>query len=303
MRSPNRKHEQQYFYKYTCAATAKTVFRNKSLRWSSPLLFNDPFDVTQELRLNFSEAELVALLNETVVSANERGDTDSITHPVLSVMIGLFRKMDDVDRRASAAELRRDLEGDLTHGQMRSFDELREMWREMVPRFRMLCLSESNNVTSMWNHYADEYRGIVLQFEANDELDSPLLLARQMKYQDGPPAIADPQVWMESLVGISDTKLEDLLLELQYFKTTDWRTEREWRVTSLADPNQPNDFEDTGFHPKTLISATFGPACTQIDRDELLALLVGDLDHVQVLEAVQDLGLGRFAIQPVEPYR
>jgi hypothetical protein len=25
----------------------------RRLRWSSPLLFNDPFDVTQELRLNF----------------------------------------------------------------------------------------------------------------------------------------------------------------------------------------------------------------------------------------------------------
>lgn len=67
--------------------------------------------------------------------------------------------------------------------------ELKEKWREIVPRFRILCLSELNDVTSMWNHYADEYRGVVLEFEAVDQLDSVFLVARLVTYQDVPPAI------------------------------------------------------------------------------------------------------------------
>lgn len=64
-RSPNRKHDRQYFYKYVSAEVAKIILARKELRWTSPLLFNDPFDVSQELRLNFDEATLNVALNNT----------------------------------------------------------------------------------------------------------------------------------------------------------------------------------------------------------------------------------------------
>jgi len=41
----------------------------------------------------------------------------------------------------------------------------------------------------MWDRYADEYR----EFAALDEIDSPLLLARQIVYQGEPPAISSAQ--------------------------------------------------------------------------------------------------------------
>ncbi len=59
-RSPSREN----FYKCMTARVAKVVLTTRRLRWSSPLLFNDPFDVTQELRLNFDEQGLDAALNE-----------------------------------------------------------------------------------------------------------------------------------------------------------------------------------------------------------------------------------------------
>jgi hypothetical protein len=66
-RSPNRRHDRQVFYKYMTARTARIVLSTRKLRWSSPLMFNDPFDVTQELRLNFDEAKLNAVLNDSWV--------------------------------------------------------------------------------------------------------------------------------------------------------------------------------------------------------------------------------------------
>ena len=45
-RSPNRRHDRQYFYKYVSAKTAQAILTTRTLRWSSPILFNDPFDVT-----------------------------------------------------------------------------------------------------------------------------------------------------------------------------------------------------------------------------------------------------------------
>ena len=71
-RSPNRKHDQRFFYKYTTAKTTEIILATRKLRWSSPLQFNDPFDVTQELRLNFEEAKLAKVLGEELATLIER---------------------------------------------------------------------------------------------------------------------------------------------------------------------------------------------------------------------------------------
>ena len=57
-RSQHRRHDLPHLYKYSTAATAKEILRNGSLRWSSPLLFNDPFDVPRELELPFTADDL-----------------------------------------------------------------------------------------------------------------------------------------------------------------------------------------------------------------------------------------------------
>ena len=72
-RSPNRKHDQRFFYKYTTAKTTETILATRKLRWSSPLQFNDPFDVTQELRLNFEEAKLAKVLGEELAHSHRKG--------------------------------------------------------------------------------------------------------------------------------------------------------------------------------------------------------------------------------------
>ena len=44
-----RIHDREYFYKYMSASTAEVVLGNRTLRWSAPTEFNDPFDVPREL--------------------------------------------------------------------------------------------------------------------------------------------------------------------------------------------------------------------------------------------------------------
>ena len=58
MSSPNRRHDRSSFCKYTTAETAKAILGGRVLRWSSPLLFNDPFDIPREATLAFSVEEL-----------------------------------------------------------------------------------------------------------------------------------------------------------------------------------------------------------------------------------------------------
>src|SRR5262245_43309165 len=58
MRSPRRVHDRETFFKYMSASTAKLVLSNRTLRWSSPLLFNDPFDVPRELSFGLTAKDV-----------------------------------------------------------------------------------------------------------------------------------------------------------------------------------------------------------------------------------------------------
>jgi Protein of unknown function (DUF2971) len=289
-RSPNRRHERQLFYKYMTPKVAKIVLASRQLRWSSPLLFNDPFDVTQELRLNFDEAKLIAALTDRVASLLERGDSpDSIKHPVVAAMLRVASCATRDKRRAMAKELRKSVD---TSAQIASLAILKDKWKEMVPTFRVLCLSELNDVTPMWQHYADGYKGVVLEFSVIDELESALLMARPIIYQDTPPSIADVKTWVNCL--LAQSSYWDIFTEYQYVKTNPWSYEREWRIVSGARPGENGLFGDYGFQSREFTGIYFGPKCCEEDRTELVALLTDGLEHVLAYEAFPDTKQAKF---------
>ncbi len=136
--SPRRRHDRQFFYKYVTVKVAKIVLTTRKLRWSSPLLFNDPFDVTQELRLNFDEAKLNTVLTDRYASLIEQGDpTNSVKHPELAFLLRMLMHANPKTRRTFASELRQSSDAP-TSGQIESFEALKDMWKEMVPTFRVL---------------------------------------------------------------------------------------------------------------------------------------------------------------------
>lgn len=298
-RSANRRHERQFFYKYVTAKVAKIVLTTRKVRWSSPLLFNDPFDFTQELRLNFDEAQLNAVLIERVASLMEDGDpSSSVKHPIQAALLRVVRRASLDVRRAMAEELRQSV-GVPTAGQVQSLAAVKDMWRNMVPTFRVLCLSELNDVTSMWLHYADAYKGVVLEFSAIDELDSPFLVAQPVIYQDGPTAIADADAWVSWMLGQGTSTYWDLFSEYQYAKTNAWSYEKEWRIVSGARPGETGLFADYPFYARELTGIYFGSRCSTEDRAELLSLLVQGLEHVSAHEASHDDQQARFSFRVI----
>ena len=60
------KHDKKYFFKYTSAKTAKLILQNKTLKYSSPILFNDPFDVQTEILFNFKIDDLTELILDEI---------------------------------------------------------------------------------------------------------------------------------------------------------------------------------------------------------------------------------------------
>lgn len=298
-RSPNRMHNIQYLYKYMSLGTAKVVLANRTLRWSSPVNFNDPFDVTQELRVNFDAHDLQRALARRMATLVECKDPIQIDNPQIRTVLQFISAAPKELRERIAADIRKGVETAATPGQASAFKNLQELWRSMVPKFRVLCLSERNDVTSMWQHYAASYQGVVLELEANDKLDSPLLVARPVTYQDAPPAIANVDEWVSCMIGESESSYEDLFSELQYVKTTDWQYEREWRIVSMARPGESGLYADYPFHPRVLAGVYLGSSCSQSDVEDIKGLLDHGLEHVRIWKAVKDHVSGKFVFDEV----
>ena len=278
---------------------AKIVLTNRTLRWSSPILFNDPFDITQELRLDFDEAKLDAVLTDRYASLIEQGDpTNSVKQPELAFLLRMLMHANPEARRTFASELCQSIDAP-TSGQTESFKELKDKWKEMVPTFRVLCLSELYDVTPMWAHYAEQHKGVVLEFSAIDELDSQFLVARPVVYQDTPPSIADPEAWASCMLGQGETTYSDLFSEYEYMKTNEWSYEREWRIVSGARLGETGLFRDDGYQPDELTRICFGSKCSTEDRSDLLALLVRGLEHVRAYEAIPDTQQAKFKFRAI----
>ncbi len=61
---PNRPNT---FFKYMTAKVAKEVLVNHKLRWSSPRLFDDPFDVLRNFNLGFEIEEIIQPVVDEVI--------------------------------------------------------------------------------------------------------------------------------------------------------------------------------------------------------------------------------------------
>ena len=61
------KHNRRIFYKYTSASTAAKIIEHRSVRYSSPRTFNDPFDVQSGLHFDFD----IRLLPEKILRRME----------------------------------------------------------------------------------------------------------------------------------------------------------------------------------------------------------------------------------------
>ena len=294
------RHDRRFFYKYMKAKVAKIVLGTGRLRWSSPLLFNDPFDITQELRLNFDDGQLIAVMADRVASLIEQGNFPSSAKD--SNLAHLFRVAMHATpnmRRVMVSDLRKSIQTG-TSASIQAFTPLKDMWSKIVPTFRILCLSELNDITPMWLRYADEYRGVALEFSPVDELGSAFLSTRPVVYQDTLPAIADVNSWVSCALGQGGLTYEYLFTEYLYVKTTAWSYEKEWRIVMLgARPGESGFFGDYAFDPHDLTGIYFGSKCSAEDRLDLFALLTHGLKNVLAYEAFPDSHHARFRFRAV----
>jgi DUF2971 family protein len=289
-RSPNRLHERTSFFKYMPASTARQVLKNRTLRWSSPVLFNDPFDVPRELAHGVAPKELAeAIENRFIELLENPPDNTASLEPSIGFIVDLVKRENSAEVTAAMiAGVRAPDEEPKPTGA--SLEEMRVLWRSSIPDFRILCLSESADHIAMWYHYADKYRGIVLEFACLDELDSASLAAKQVTYPSDLPFIFTSDGWAQLIMMPRDEAIRMILHFATYTKSPDWSYEHEWRVASSKRPNDTGSYTDWRFDERELSTVYFGPMVTPDDRAAIFELS-GKYPNVRIVNVA--IGMSR----------
>jgi hypothetical protein len=280
----------KFFFKYASASVGKINLSTQTIRWSSPLKYNDPFDSHFGFGFNFDLALYHDRVAEKVMEVLT-GDqppkfapTNPLSDPysILRASVGSFSKSD----------LRKEVDLAVSESIERFTAAVAEettLWRANLKRLRILCVCEQNSNLLLWSHYADEHKGVVFQFECIDELDVPLLAAKPVIYADTPPNMATPEEWIDIMCALLPLPLaKDHWHELMHTKAEVWKEEKEWRVITEARAYDQGSFEDTPFDPKEISRMFLGCRISKEDREDLLALINGPFAHVEAYQAVQN---------------
>lgn len=143
----------QFVYKYRDSKDKyfEDIFKNKQLFFSSPKIFNDPFDCQLDTDPNVTNSDIVVFLDRALPSASNDEKQfllqTAINNPI----------------------------------------EVRQILIDAV-KFEdngILCLSQSPDNIVLWSHYASYHEGVCLKFDMSKDLDfflTPLYVEYSVDY-------------------------------------------------------------------------------------------------------------------------
>jgi len=277
------------FYKYATKDTARIVLESRTLRWSTPVLFNDPYDHQFDLHMDVDMAALKRRALDKVWDALS-GDPDYSPHPrnPMGTLIQVARRkgLKLSRERFEASFGPRVVEG--YEAGLRSLPELQRQFREVIQTFQVLCLREVRDSLLMWAYYAEQHRGAVLCFRSDAVDDSAWLVARRVQYQRSMPRLCDEEFISDVCAGRAMLDAAALVERVVYTKAAEWAHEKEWRMVAASRGQPRAPCEDVPFHPRELDAVILGCVMPPDDRRSISEIVRGRYPHARLLQAVKD---------------
>ncbi len=260
------------------------------MRWSSPVEFNDPFDIPREILFGIDAIAIRKAASECFIEIikNPPDQTTDLNSKIQSILDALKNSGPDI-KNSIISEI--ESIPNKSPVDESSLKELKTIWRGFIPEFRVLCLCERHDTVSIWYHYADKYRGVVIEFDCNDDLDSPWLMAEPVKYVAAIPEVSSAIGWARVLIKSKKKAIETLLNVCTFSKTPDWSYEREWRVASFKRPHEIGTVSDYKFNKKEIKSVYLGPLIELNHKDILSKILNENFPDADVYES--EIGMNR----------
>ena len=251
-----------HFFKYVSAERAKQIIRDRTLRWSAPVRFNDPFDLQFDMHVEYDRNQLIE--DATAETwAFYSGEKEFVPANPLGHLI---KEISALPQRLSKADFVETMRGGIAESlaaQEENLPKVQAGLREQLSPVRVLCLSETPSNILMWSHYALNHTGAVLRLSCIEALDSPWGAAQPVQYRKDMPLLFDHAGLFSFLTGQSVIDKTRILDESVTVKAIDWEYEKEWRVVYHGDA--PLEYDDAPFNISQLTGIYFG--CKTSDND------------------------------------
>ncbi|KZD25688.1 DUF2971 domain-containing protein [Tardiphaga robiniae] len=280
------------FYKYMTAETALIVLENNSFRWSLPTLFNDPFDVQFDLRVEFDHDRVVEQSLNNLIDMYMGRRRAAEANKLANAVMFLQRNVPGLSERELRDQLRPGLIESLAamkNGLPAHFEEL----RAVLAPLKLLCLTEVPDNNLMWAHYADNHTGAVIELAVVDEIDSVWGAAKPVRYSSEMPFLADEQRMIRVLSGEGSIGRPELWDDVLYVKALDWAYEKEWRL--VGGWEQGKSVELVSFHAKEVTGLYLGCRMDEANRKKLREVLAAKYPHARVCSGKK--AVHKFAVE------
>lgn len=280
------------FYKYTNISTATLVLRNKSLRWSSPLIFNDleecqftPFTKEQHISSYNAYIKILTECAEGRLIYNINKFSE-ISQQIIQVMrISMKQGTFDTNDTKHFSEVMLNMASN-PESNYREFINT-----AFIKCFRILCVTEKDDNSLMWAHYADSHYGCVIEFESLYTEKPRFLREGYVRYHENLQPRSNP---LDMLLYGETEEVRDLMIrDVAFSKRTSWSYENEYRlmftesygeITTKVDmQTQIKDivvkyqsdelFTDVGIPKESVKSIIFGARTTEKDIQTILEVL------------------------------
>lgn len=261
------------------AETAKIVLQSNSLRWSSPRLFNDPFDVQFDLHVEYDRDRVAGRAMQAFVDGYF-GRTPINLGNVFGKSLQFIR---DTAPDISEAELRKQIFPGFYEGMERAerlIPQSHEEFRAAISDLKLLCLAEAHDNILMWAHYSKNHTGVVLELKCIEKLDSAWGAARPVRYEANMPLLLDEDKLVALMSGFGNLGEDQVFENSVYVKAADWSYEREWRLVGGRDRTKLT--EDFAFYPNEISAVYLGCRIAPQDSEEIVKIVESKYPHATI---------------------
>lgn len=276
------------FFKYMTASTAEKVLKNRTLRWSHPIEFDDTLDVAQVIDERMDNRKqkqirdaIIDLAANFSLNHNINDTYDQFKFLVLS--LSLFGS----DKTSAISELKKD-PVDISN----RISELNDRWKEIRNDFRILCLGIENDNHHLWDKYAESHKGVVIELACREDSGFPWLIAKPVEYVPEKGLFLTVEDWAEILILEPDKAAECIFEKCTLRKARDnehkWFEQNEWRIIDTRMPHETGTVSDSGVDPNDFSAVYFGYKIDLGTQANLLSLLVGELSHISAFRCELD---------------
>jgi hypothetical protein len=165
-------------FKYTTFKAAMSILENKSLKWSIPDLFNDPFEFKSPFEFGFEwdAVEEAALQRIATIATQNEEPTLVQGTPTAPLIPKLRQKWKGRNPSDVVVQFREAFRKQVLEPLRKASEPDAKTWLEYKRTYLVLCLSTVPDSILMWSHYTDGHKGAVLAFQAIDTFAVQLVL-------------------------------------------------------------------------------------------------------------------------------